>query len=101
MCIEAGLQRIVTVRKFTRGKALGITSAEAKHAEVERASDKWVFLDLEPNELEKRRLMAAVLEIGVRAAWDNSVYQFGGKHLQQKGGPTGARVTMAASRLPL
>ena len=96
MCIEAGLQRIVTVRKFTRGKALGITSAEAKHA-----SDKWVFLDLEPNELEKRRLMAAVLEIGVRAAWDNSVYQFGGKHLQQKGGPTGARVTMAASRLPL
>ena len=77
---------MVTVRKFTRGKALGITSAEAKYAEVERASDKLVFLDLEPNELEKRRLVAAVLEIGVLAARDNSVHQFGGKHLQQKGG---------------
>ena len=96
----AGLERIVPVRKFTRGRAPGITSAEAKHAEAERAKDKWVFPDLEPTELEKRKLMAAVLEIGVRAAWENSVYQFGGKYyLQQKGGPTGARVTMAASRV--
>ena len=69
MCIEAGLQRIVTVRKFTRGKALGITSNEAKHAEVERASDKWIFLDLEPNELEKRRLMAGNISSRKEGLW--------------------------------
>ena len=80
----AGLERIVPIRKFTRGRAPGITSAEAKHAEAERAADKWIFPDLEPTELEKRKLMAAVLEIGVRAAWDNSVYQFGGKYYLQK-----------------
>ena len=92
----AGLERIVPVQKFTRGQVPGITS---KHAQAQPAKDKWVFLDLEPTELEKRKLMAAVLEIGVLAAWENSVFQFIGKYyLQQKGGPTGALVTMAASR---
>ena len=91
----AGLERIVPVRKFTRGRAPGITSNEAKHTEAERAKDKWVFLDLEPTELEKRKLMAAVLEIGVQAAWGNSVFQVSGKYyLQQKGGPTAREVNL-------
>ena len=50
--------------------------------------------------LEQKRLLGAVLEIGVRAAFENSVYQFGGRYYhQQKGSPTGRRLTMAAARV--
>ena len=39
-------------------------------------------------------------EIGVRVLWSNFTYEFGGEiFLQMEGGPIGARVTMAASRL--
>ena len=39
-------------------------------------------------------------EIGTRVPWNNFVYEFGGEYfLQMEGGPIGARVTMAASRL--
>mgnify|MGYP001264527310 CR=1 FL=1 len=78
----------------------GITSAEALHADHAKDEDKWVFPDIEPTALEQKRLLGAVLEIGVRAAFENSVYQFGGRYYhQQKGSPTGRRLTMAAARV--
>ena len=39
-------------------------------------------------------------EIAVRTVWTNFCYEFGGEiYLQMEGGPIGARITMAASRL--
>ena len=62
--------------------------------------DKWIFPAREPTETEKRTLIGACLEIGVRKSFQQSVYQFGGKYyLQTSGGPIGARITMAVSRI--
>ena len=60
------LIRVVPVRRYTWGKAPGITSAEAMHKEAERDKDKWIFPDIELTNPERQSLIAAVLEIGVR-----------------------------------
>ena len=91
---------VVPVRRYSRGQAPGMTSAEALHGDADKACDKWIFPDRDLTEPEKRRLMAGVLEVAVRACWENSVYQFGGRYFhQKKGGPTGASATMSASRV--
>ena len=95
-----GVTQAVPVRRYRRGQAPGVTSAEALHGDADKARDKWIFPDRDFTEPEKRRLMAGVLEVAVRACWQNSVYQWGGRYYhQQKGGPTGASVTMSASRV--
>ena len=49
---------------------------------------------------EKRDLFGIMVEIGIRVLWSHFCYTFGGKiYHQQEGGPIGARITMAASRL--
>ena len=95
-----GLENIVPRRRYNRGRKPGVTSKEALGGDRERDEDKWIFPSREPSETEKKSLIAACLEIGVRTSFQNSVYQFGGKYfLQSTGGPIGARVTMAVSRI--
>ena len=61
---------------------------------------RWIFPPGEPTDLEKRKLLAAVLEIGVRKAFSLHLYQFGGKYYHQKdGGPIGIRLAGAVSRI--
>ena len=49
---------------------------------------------------EQRYLMAAALEMGVKAAFDLHIYTFGGKmFLQRSGGPTGKRMTCPAAKI--
>ena len=94
------LARVVPVRRHTRGRAPGVTSAESLHADHNKQEDKWVFPNVEYTETEKRLLIGAVLEIAVRTVWENSCYSFGGRYYhQQQGGPTGRRITMAAARI--
>ena len=57
------LARVVPVRRYTRGRAPGVTSAESLHADHNKQEDKWVFPKVEYTEMEKRLLMGAVLEI--------------------------------------
>ena len=53
-----------------------------------------------PTEKERSDFVGIMCEIGVRAMWENFCYTIAGKiYLQKSGGPIGARVTMAASRL--
>ena len=60
----------------------------------------WLFREQEPNENEMMEIVARVAEIGTRIIFENFNYRFGGNTYQQaSGGPIGARVTMAASRL--
>ena len=94
------LTRVVPVRRYTRGRAPGVTSAESLHADHTRQEEKWVFPKVEYTETERRHLIGAVLEIAVRTVWENSCYSFGGRYYhQQQGGPTGRRITMAAARI--
>ena len=60
----------------------------------------WVFPRREATEKQLGKLIARTVEIGLRTVWENFVYSFGGKfYLQAQGGPIGARITMAASRI--
>ena len=77
-----------------------MTSKEALSGDRDRDEDKWIFPTREPTEAEKKMLVAACLEVGVRTSFRNSVYQFGGRYyLQTTGGPIGARITMAVARI--
>ena len=94
-----GLERILPKRRFHKGAKPGVTGKEplskAKGDEV-----RWVFPVREATEDEKRKLLAAALEIGVRAAFSTHLYQFGGQIYHQKdGGPIGTRLAGAAARV--
>ena len=95
-----GLSRVVPRRRYTRGRAPGITSSQALGGDPDNAEEKWIFPDIELSDYEKRALVGACLEIGVRTSFENSVYQFAGRYyLQSSGGGTGARVTMCSARI--
>ena len=95
-----GLERVVPRRRFTGGAAPKITSKEATSADSEKASDKWIFPDIELTSVEKRKLIAACLEIGIRTSFKHSVYTFGGRYyMKQSGSPIGERISMAVARV--
>ena len=95
-----GLTRVVPRRRYTRGRAPGICSKQAMSGDADSDGDKWIFPDIELTDHEKRVLIGACLEIGVRTSFENSVYQFAGRYyLQSSGGGTGARVTMCSARI--
>ena len=61
---------------------------------------EWTFPTTKPTNSEKREMRGIMCEIGVRILWENFSYRFGKKiYHQQSGGPIGARITMACSRL--
>ena len=60
----------------------------------------WVFPKVTLTELEKRMVVATVIQIGVEKLFSTHMYTFGGKFfLQQSGGPIGLRGTCAAARV--
>ena len=81
------------------GVAPGMQNPEVK-GKVKNLQKTWAFPAASPTEKEKRIMHGRVAEIGVRTVFRNFIYTFGGHvFLQKSGGPIGARVTMAASRL--
>ena len=60
----------------------------------------WTYPPITPSEDMKRKMLARMVEIGVRTLFTHFCYSFGGEnYLQMSGGPIGARVTMAAARI--
>ena len=57
-----GLERVVPRRKFRKGTKPGVTGKEPLGREV-GDEVRWVFPKTEPTELEKRKLLAAALEM--------------------------------------
>ena len=54
----------------------------------------------QPTNEEKKEMHGITCEIVVRIKWEKFTYRFGKKiYLQKSGGPIGARITMACSRL--
>jgi hypothetical protein len=93
------LRKLLPWRRKHGGTRPGMKNKEinGKKKDTEIA---WVFPARKPTMSEKRQLMGVVAEIGVRVLFENFVYTFAGQeYLQTGGGPIGARVTMAASRL--
>ena len=55
---------------------------------------------LKPTEKQKRLLMGMVCQIAIQVMFGNFAYTFGGKiYKQKKGGPIGARITMAVAQI--
>jgi hypothetical protein len=93
------VRRLLPIRNSTRGTGPGFKNKEVngpeKHTEI-----SWTFPTCTPTAQEERDLFGIMVEIGIRVLWSSFCYTFGGKiYLQQAGGPIGARITMAASRL--
>ena len=96
---QMGLDRIVPKRKYKNGTTPGITGPEVLGMHVEDEV-KWIFPDREATEVEKKKMYAACLEIGVRAAFSLHLYQFGGRiYHQRDGGPIGMRLAGAAAKI--
>ena len=96
---QMGIQRLIPRRRYTKGTRPGVTGKEPLSKEVEDEV-RWVFPQTEPTALEKRKLLAASLEIGVRKAFSLHLYQFGGKYYHQKdGGPIGMRLAGSVARV--
>ena len=97
------LGRVIPVRRYRKGVKPGVTGKEAMKKE---SGDevRWVFPvpSEEFTDLERRKLFAACLEIGVRKSFALHTYQFGGVlYKQTEGGPIGMRLTMAGSRVEM
>ena len=93
------LGRIIPKRRYRKGCKPGVTGVEPMGKESDDEI-KWVFPSREPTEVEKKNLLALALEIGVKAAFSNHLYQFGGKIFHQTdGGPIGMRLAGAAARI--
>ena len=93
-----GIARVVPSRRFRKGTKPGVTGAgpRSKYSDDEEV---WKFPDVEPTEIEKRKLIACCAEIGIRTVFTSHLYQFNGKiFLQQDGGPIGVRLSGAVAR---
>ena len=96
---KLGLERIIPKRRFKHGTKPGVTGKEPLSKESDDEV-RWEFPEREPSDLEKRKLLAACLEIGVRCAFASHLYQFGGRTYHQKdGGPIGTRLSGSVARI--
>ena len=87
---EAGLSSLMPKRRFRKGPRPGLNSKDVHSKEI-GADSQWQFPnfpdDQPPKDL-RRRLIAKVLEVGVRTSFDEHIFTFGGKIFHQsEGGP--------------
>ena len=93
------LWSILPWRRQVHGTTPGMKAKElnSKNGNIEI---QWRFPKKEPTPEMIREIQARCAEIATRFLFENFSYKFGGKtFLQSSGGPIGARVTMAASRI--
>ena len=91
--------KILPYRRKVGGNAPGMASKAmvGKDGDVE---DQWIFKTKEVSKEQLMEIVARCTEIAIRIIFENFMYNFGGKtRLQRKGGPIGARLTMACSRV--
>ena len=94
-----GLWNVLPWRRKTGGVTPGMTGNVSDRNE-KNVEEQWIFPKREPDEAMKKAIIGRVAEIGVRIVFEHFSYKFGGDIFKQsEGGPIGARVTMAASRL--
>ena len=68
-----------------------------RQADIE---EQWCFKVKELTREQMMEVVARCLEIAIRVVFENFTYNYGGKvYLQLEGGPIGARLTMACSRV--
>ena len=87
------------MKRKVGGVKPGITSADV-NSKKGNINKQWYFPRDKATDEQIRDIMSRCAEIAVRTIFENFTYNFGGvKYLQSKGGPIGARITMACARL--
>ena len=89
-------------RKGRRGREAGMGSIEGKERKIRgnKVDSNWTWPEVRLDKTDIRNLVAVALEIAINYFFTNFVYSFGGEsYVQGFGGPIGARLTMAISRL--
>ena len=74
-----GLHRVCPRRKYNKGPKPTIHGKEAKGGKSDEGDSKWEFEGNEPNEWEKKKLVASAIQIGIIASFKHHVYCFGGR----------------------
>ena len=100
-CRISKLKRVLPRRRSNQGTRPGITGEDPMGPEV-GSQEQWKFPSL-PNgltELEKKMVVATVMQKNVLALFKTHTYSFSNKYfLQMKGGPIGLRSTCCVARL--
>ena len=101
-CRLGPLRRVLPRRRSNQGTRPGITGEDPLSGDT-GSQDQWKFPPLGKNgltTLEKRMLIAQVMQKSVLAIFQTHTYSFGRKFfLQKRGGPIGLRSTCCVARL--
>ena len=93
------LWKILPYRRKVGGVTPGMAS-QGMTGKRGRIEDQWVFKCKEVSREQMMEIVGRCAEIAIRVVFENFTYNFGGKiFLQRTGGPIGARLTMACSRV--
>ena len=100
-CRTSELRRILPVRRGKTGTRPGVTGEDPLGPNRGR-TEQWKLPKVTLTELDKRRIVATIIKIGVMTMFNSHVYTFGGRcYLQSKGGPIGLRSTCAVARVTM
>ena len=100
-CRLGPLRRVLPRRRYNHGSRPGITGEDPLGPDT-GSQDQWKFPPMKNGltELEKRVVIATVMQKSVLAIFKTHTYQFDSKYyLQKKGGPIGLRSTCCVARL--
>ena len=91
--------KILPFRRKVGGTEPGMSS-EAMVGKKGKVEEQWCFKVKEVNREQLLEIIGRCVEIAIRVVFENFTYNFGGRiYLQREGGPIGARLTMACSRV--
>ena len=84
--------RILPVRVAKGGVRPGVSASTESEA-------NWQFPKVEYTKLEKKKIVATIIQIGILVMMNTHVYSFDGKiFLQKEGGPIGLRSTRGGAK---
>ena len=92
MEMKENIRRFCPTRKTKKGKPT--VSGHAAKNDTEDRYKQWTFPDEEPNEHEKKEMVAEALEIVIKFVMTNHIYECNGNMKKQReGGPIGLELT--------
>ena len=100
-CKMSGLARVLPRRAKVTGTRPGMTGEVPLGPDPGgKEDDQWVFPKVCLTDLEKKMIIATVVQIGVVVMFNTHIYQFNQNYyLQKRGGPIGLRATCAVARV--
>ena len=79
------MRRILPRRRYSTGSRPGLTGTGPQGA-LKGDSEQWVFPKVRLKWVEKRLLVATVVELATKAMFDNHYYGFNGRKFKQREG---------------